>query len=120
MQKAIAAYPILAAIFGQFARCRCRPDLIARISNDRNQRPALRKSIHDFLNRRASARVNDSLGQLASDYLCLFAGNSRNMRDSIVDAIFETFNVVKARWKNRRAASASRRAETSTSMTCPT
>jgi hypothetical protein len=30
-----------------------------------------------------------------------------------------TFNVDSARRKNRRAASASRRVETSTSMTCP-
>jgi hypothetical protein len=30
-----------------------------------------------------------------------------------------TFNLVRARWKNRRAVAASRRVETSTSMTCP-
>jgi hypothetical protein len=30
-----------------------------------------------------------------------------------------TFNADSARWKNRRAASASRWAETSTSITCP-
>jgi hypothetical protein len=30
-----------------------------------------------------------------------------------------TFSVAKARWKNRRAKAASRRTETSTSMTCP-
>jgi hypothetical protein len=37
----------------------------------------------------------------------------------VTTSLGRTFNIVKARWKNRRAAFASRRAETSTSMTCP-
>jgi hypothetical protein len=38
---------------------------------------------------------------------------------SVTISLGVTFNVDSARWKNRRAAPASRRADTSTSMTCP-
>jgi len=67
-----------------------------------------------------AANATDLTTSSALDGLTSNAGNFF-LEDgaTLTTTVGLTFNVAMARWNNRRAASASRRAQTSTSMTCP-